>query len=195
MKTMTRVYDTYDQAGEVVTALEALGIAHQDISIIANKSVSDMHEDVEDFDEGDVAEGAGTGAGIGAALGGGAGLLAGLGILAIPGLGPVVAAGWLAATALGAVGGAVAGGIVGTLVGLGVSQEDAHVYAETVRRGGTMVSVRYEEAKERMVAEAMDRHDPIDAARRRQEYLSSGWTGTASDTIEHESKGPMRRNL
>ena len=70
------------------------------------------------------------GAGIGGALGGGAGLLAGLGLLAIPGLGPVVAAGWLAATAVGAAAGAATGGIVGALVDAGVDREHADVYSE-----------------------------------------------------------------
>jgi hypothetical protein len=67
-------------------------------------------------------------------------LLAGLGLLAIPGLGPVVAAGWLASTALGAVAGGAAGGLIGALTAAGVSQEDAHVSAEGIRRGGTLVT-------------------------------------------------------
>ena len=82
------------------------------------------------------------GAGIGGALGGGAGLLAGLGLLAIPGLGPVVAAGWLASTAVGAAAGAAAGGIVGALVDAGEPEEHANVYSESVRRGGTLVTAR-----------------------------------------------------
>ena len=86
------------------------------------------------------AEDAGKGAGIGAAVGGVGGLLTGLGLMAIPGVGPVVAAGWLAATAAGAVTGAAvggaAGGIIGGLTDAGVSEDDAHVYAEGVRRGG-----------------------------------------------------------
>ena len=69
----------------------------------------------------DRAEGAGKGAGIGASVGGTAGLLAGLGLLAIPGLGPVVAARWLAATAVGAAAGAATGGVVGALTEAGVS--------------------------------------------------------------------------
>ena len=75
-----------------------------------------------------------------------AGLLAGLGLLAIPGLGPVVAAGWLAATAVGAAAGAATGGVVGALTEAGVSREDADSYAEGVRRGGTLVSARVADA-------------------------------------------------
>ena len=69
-------------------------------------------------------------------------LLAGLGLLAIPGVGPVVAAGWLVATAAGAAAGGLTGGIVGALTQAGVSDEDAQVYAEGVRRGGTLVTAR-----------------------------------------------------
>src|SRR3954452_21266988 len=71
----------------------------------------------------DRAEAAGTGAGVGTAIGGAAGLLAGLGILAIPGLGPVVAAGWLASTVAGMAVGAATGGLIGALTQLGVPEE------------------------------------------------------------------------
>ena len=89
--------------------------------------------------------GAAAGASVGAALGGGAGLLAGLGLLAIPGLGPVVAAGWLAATAVGAVAGGAAGGLVGSLTSAGVNPEHAEIYAEGVRRGGSIVTARVDD--------------------------------------------------
>jgi hypothetical protein len=73
----------------------------------------------------DRAEGAGAGAGVGAAVGGTAGLLTGLGLMAIPGVGPVVAAGWLVATAAGALTGAAAGGLIGALTQVGVSEVSA----------------------------------------------------------------------
>src|SRR6185369_6616916 len=81
-------------------------------------------------------EAAGAGAGVGAAVGGTAGLLAGLGLMAIPGVGPVVAAGWLVSTLAGAAAGGLAGSVVGALTQAGVSKEDADVYAEGLRRGG-----------------------------------------------------------
>jgi hypothetical protein len=111
MTTVSRVYDTYAEASDAVTAVEASGIPTSDVSLVANKYVSEKYADVHEVSA------PGTGAGIGGVVGGGAGLLAGLGLLAIPGLGPVVAAGWLAATAVGAVAGAATGGIVGALVG------------------------------------------------------------------------------
>ena len=170
MSTTTRVYDTYSHASRVVGDLEAAGIPSADISMLANKHVSDKYAKVEE------ASPAATGAGVGGAIGGGAGLLAGLGLLAIPGLGPVVAAGWLAATAVGAVAGAATGGIIGALVGTGLSEDEAHVYAEAVRRGGTMVTVRADNARDSKVREIMDRHAPINATDRRAEYARGGWS-------------------
>src|SRR6476661_4121602 len=113
MTVVSRLYDNYSDATRAVSELERAGIPHSDISIVANNAEGWYSEDgvagadrdgrIDRDRDGvdDRAEGAAAGAGIGAALGGTAGLLAGLGLLAIPGLGPVVAAGWLASTALG----------------------------------------------------------------------------------------------
>lgn len=128
MKTVTGLFDDYSDASAAVSALEARGVPSDDISIVSN-NVDERHAG-----ESNAAEGAGTGAGIGAAVGGVGGLLTGLGIMAIPGVGPVVAAGWLASTAAGAAAGAIAGGAAGGLIGAmtesGVPEEHAHVYAE-----------------------------------------------------------------
>src|SRR5205085_3721656 len=121
----------------------------------------------------DRAEGAAAGAGIGAALGGTAGLLTGLGLLAIPGLGPVVAAGWLATTALGAAAGAASGGIIGALTH-GVSKEDAPLYAEGVRRGGTLVSARVPDADRTRFEAILDR-SAVNLRDRSTTWQKSGW--------------------
>lgn len=170
MKTLSRVYDSYDQAQSVVRDLESSGVSTSNISLVANKYVSEEYENVTD------ASSAASGAGIGAAVGGGAGLLAGLGMIAIPGIGPVVAAGWLAATALGAVAGSATGGLIGALVGAGEPEEHAHVYSEAVRRGGTLVTVNVEDGRESAVLAMLDRHDPIDPVTRGKEYGQDGWT-------------------
>jgi hypothetical protein len=170
MKTVSRVYDTYAQARNAVTAVEAAGVPETEVSLVANKYVSDKYADVKEVSA------PATGAGIGGAVGGGAGLLAGLGLLAIPGLGPVVAAGWLAATAVGAAAGAAAGGLVGALVGAGVSDTDAHVYSESVRRGGTLVSARVADGDAARIQAILDRFKPIDPAVRGAEYRKQGWT-------------------
>jgi hypothetical protein len=97
-QTVTALYDTYDSAVSAVNALEASGVPHSDISIVSNNVDNRFNKDRPT----NAAEDAGKGAGIGAAVGGVGGLLTGLGLLAIPGVGPVVAAGWLVATAAGA---------------------------------------------------------------------------------------------
>ena len=170
MTVTTRVYDTYAQAQQVITKLEKIGVPSADISLIGNKHVSDAHVNVGDSSD------ASPGAGVGAAVGGGVGLLAGLGMMAIPGLGPVVAAGWLASTALGAVAGAATGGLIGAMIDAGVSEEHAHVYSETVRRGGTLVTVRTTSVPADSIAATMDEYQPVDAQLRREEYSRLGWT-------------------
>src|SRR6201982_1318501 len=89
-QTVTALYDTYDSAVSAVNALEASGVPHSDISIVSNNVDNRFNKDRPT----NAAEDAGKGAGIGAAVGGVGGLLTGLGLMAIPGVGPVVAAGW-----------------------------------------------------------------------------------------------------
>lgn len=171
-QTVTGLYDTYDEAKAAVHELEAAGVAHRDISIVANDASGEHAANK-------AGEDAGKGAGAGAAIGGAGGLLAGLGLLAIPGLGPVVAAGWLASTAVGAlVGGAVgaaAGGLVGALTKEGVPERDAEVYAEGVRRGGVLVSAKVDDAH-RHTAGVILGH-AIDVRLRQDDYERAGWTG------------------
>ena len=169
MKTCSRVYDSYAQAQRAVSELEAQGVPSSDISLLANKHVSEQYADVDDVSS------TAKGSGIGAALGGGAGLLAGLGLLAIPGLGPVVAAGWLASTAVGAAAGAATGGLIGALVDAGEPEDTAHVYSESVRRGGTLVTVRTDDGRRSNVETILNRHQPIDPKARRADYEREGW--------------------
>jgi hypothetical protein len=89
-RTVTALYDTYDAAVSAVKDLEASGIPHADISLVSNNV---DHQYDKDHPTNAAAD-AGTGAGIGATVGGVGGLLTGLGLLAIPGVGPVVAGGW-----------------------------------------------------------------------------------------------------
>lgn len=175
MRTVTGLFDDYDDARDAVRELEEAGVPSDDISIVANNTGGWYSTE-----SSDAAEGAATGAGLGAAGGGVVGLLTGLGLMAIPGVGPVVAAGWLAATAAGAAAGAVAGGAAGGLIGAltdsGVDEEDAHVYAEGVRRGGTLVTARVED---RLVLEAetiLKQRNRVDPVARRSIYAQEGWT-------------------
>ena len=182
--TISRLYDDPQAAHRAVMDLEAAGITASDISLVSSnadnwyrgdkKTTRKVDRDHDGVD--DRAEGAGAGAGIGAALGGAAGLLAGLGIMAIPGLGPVVAAGWLAATAVGAVAGGAAGGIIGALTQAGVPKEEAELYAEGVRRGGTLVTARVPDG-DRARCEAIMNQAAVNIREREQMYRESGWSG------------------
>lgn len=176
--TISRLYDNYSTGQQAVQRLEAAGVPHSDISIVANNSDSWFNTDKKvDRDRDGVddrAEGAGKGAGIGAGVGGTAGLLAGLGLLAIPGLGPVVAAGWLAATAVGAAAGAATGGVVGAMTEAGISREDADSYAEGVRRGGTLVSARVADA-DRSRLDAVLNKSSVNLRDRSAAWQKTGW--------------------
>ena len=175
--TISRLYDNHNDAQQAVRRLETAGVPHSDISIVANNSDSWFNGDKVDRDRDGVddrAEGAGKGAGIGAGVGSAAGLLAGLGLLAIPGLGPVVAAGWLAATAVGAAAGAATGGIVGALTEAGVSAEEAHSYAEGVRRGGTLVSARVADADKSRLDSLLN-ESAINLRDRSAAWQKAGW--------------------
>jgi hypothetical protein len=177
--TISRLYDNYSDAERAVGRLEAAGVPHSDISIVSNNSenwyrpAGKVDRDRDGVD--DRAEGAGTGAGIGAGVGGAAGLLAGLGLLAIPGLGPVVAAGWLASTAVGAAAGAATGGIIGALTEAGVSKEDASRYAEGIRRGGTLVSAKVAD-QDRARLDQLLHESSVDMNVRSSAWQKSGWT-------------------
>jgi hypothetical protein len=175
MRTITGLFDSHEQAEDAVRALKDAGISSDDISIVANNT--DGQHASGDGDE--VAEGAGAGAGVGAVVGGTGGLLAGLGMLAIPGIGPVVAGGWLVATAIGAVTGAAvggaAGGIIGALTDAGVDERDAHVYAEGIRRGGTLVTARVDDSRADAAAAILRDSSWVDIAARRRDYEAEGW--------------------
>ncbi|MCX5570650.1 general stress protein [Kaistia nematophila] len=170
--TVSGLFDSRAEAAAAVNQLQAFGVAGDDISVVAsgqNGEIEDSH----------VGADAGAGAGLGAAVGGLGGLLTGLGLMAIPGVGPVVAAGWLVSTAAGAAAGAVvggaAGGIVGAMTSSGIPERDANVYAEGVRRGGTLVTARVEDADVGAATTILQRGS-VDLDLRRADYERGGWT-------------------
>jgi hypothetical protein len=184
-KIVTRLFDNFSDAQHAVIELERVGLPHGDISLVSHKD--DKHglahvREPHDHTAGEAAaKDGGIGAATGGVLGAAGGVLAGLGLMAIPGLGPVVAAGWLASAAVGAiVGGAVvgaAGGIVGALTNAGVSQQEADVYAEAVRRGGTLVSAKVDDDKLIQAEAALGRTPYVDVTARGAAYRADGWTG------------------
>jgi hypothetical protein len=158
-RTIARLFDSYSDATAAVRDLEAAGFNHDDISLMARGNETGTTTDGTTATEADAATGGGTGATLGTLVGGGAGLLAGIGALAIPGIGPIVAAGWLVAAVTGAGVGAAAGGLLGALTQAGIGEEQAEVYAEGVRRGGNLVTVRTDDSRATEVEAIMQRHN------------------------------------
>jgi hypothetical protein len=157
---ITRVYDHPTDAADAVQELRKAGVPEHDISVLSRD---------------DRVTGAAKGAEIGEAVGGLAGLLTGLGLVAIPGIGPVMATGWLAATAAGAVAGGLAGGALGVVSQAGVSGAEAHAIAECLRRGATLVTARVPDA-DRSHYEAILGRGAIDVQVRVAVYREAGWT-------------------
>src|SRR5215207_925142 len=161
-KTIVALYEDFPTARRVVEDLVDAGFSRDTISLMANDA-SGEYAGYLDADSEDIS--AGEGAGFGAIVG----TLVGLGVALIPGVGPVLAAGPLAAAlmaGIGAAAGAATGGIVAGLVDFGIPEDEAHVYAEGVRRGGTLVSVTVDESYLNRAEEIMNRYSPIDIDRR-----------------------------
>jgi hypothetical protein len=182
-RTITHLYDSYAEAAEALRVLEGAGVRASDISLVGgdrDDRAAGPAAETEPAAEiegagGEAATAAAAGASIGTVAGGAAGLLAGIGVLAIPGFGPVVAAGWLIAAITGAGVGAGTGGIIGSLIGAGHREEDAHVLTEAVHRGGTLVSVRVNDADAARVDSLLQTAAPVDLASRAAEYRAEGW--------------------
>ncbi|WP_421762324.1 DUF1269 domain-containing protein [Devosia sp.] len=176
MRTLTGLFDTYPRALAAVQALHRAGIDQTRISLVAN-STDDVVEQVVEHE-------AATGAEIGAGLGAASGLLAGLGIVAIPGLGPVVAGGWLIATAFGSIAGAGVGAAAASLVGRlthhGIDEDHAKAITEHVKAGGAVVSARVD-AKHEIVARAiLDGESDEEIASEREAAITEAREGEAA---------------
>jgi uncharacterized protein (TIGR02271 family) len=172
-KTVVGLFDDFSEAQSVVQDLVNNSFTREDISIAANDATGEYAK----YADSGVSEmsGTATGAATGAVLGGIGGLVVGLGALTIPGIGPIIAAGPLITTLTGAGVGAVAGGLIGALTDIGVPEEEAGYYAEGVRRGGTLVTVRAEDHLVDRAVEIMERHNAINVDQRAAYWRESGW--------------------
>ncbi|MHB0856208.1 MAG: hypothetical protein ACYC5M_01395 [Anaerolineae bacterium] len=173
-KSVIALYDDLSDAQAALQDLVDSGFSNRDISLLRRHEGDERG--VADERGNKAGEGAGIGAGIGAVLGGAGGLLVGLGLLTIPGIGPVLAAGPLAAALAGAGIGAVGGAVLGALVGLGVPEEQAHYYAEGVRRGGTLVALKADSAMVESASSVLRRHHPVNIDQRAETWRAEGWT-------------------
>ncbi|WDR04656.1 hypothetical protein PSQ90_09980 [Devosia rhodophyticola] len=178
MRTVTALFEDYDHAASAVRALEAANFKSDEISLVIATLEDNIPEEPTPVDD-EIADDAQAGVGIGAVVGGAGGFLAGLGALAIPGIGPVIAGGWLVATAIGAVTGAAVGGATGGIVGAltqsGVHEPDAHVLAEGIRRGGTVVSVRTNDQDVHTAEAIFDQAGRVDLNEKRAQFETTGW--------------------
>ena len=192
-KTVVGLFDDFQDAQTVVRDLTNAGFRRESISLAANQTASGYTGDGSDFSSpGTTGEHAvGKDATVGAGVGGVIGLVTGVGLLAIPGIGPILAAGPIAAVlgvgaaatstligaGVGAGVGAIAGGLVGGLTHLGVPKEHADHYAEGVRRGGTLVTVDAPDDQAQRAVDIMNGNGAVDIDTRGASYRAAGYTG------------------
>ncbi|KFG69832.1 membrane protein [Microvirga sp. BSC39] len=162
---ITAFFDTYEEAARAVQRLEAARMPDFEISLVSNNfNDAYTHHASRSFEpDGAAHPFAGATAAAGTVAGAGAGLLAGLGTVAIPGFGPVIAAGWIVSTLVGAGAGAAVGGLAGALADAGLTDEEANTYADGVRRGGALVTVKVDEARMDRVVSILDDEGEVDA--------------------------------
>jgi len=169
--TVVCAFRSINDAQAAVQDLIQAGISREDISLVANNA-SGSYSSGSSYASGNVetdnvkrtTDGTSVGENVAAGAGFGAlgGLLLGLGALAIPGIGPIIAAGPLAAALGGAAVGAAGGGVIGALKDAGVPDEDAQFYGDTVKQGGAIVTVHAQPGDEDRISAILDRHDAID---------------------------------
>jgi hypothetical protein len=146
-KAVLGLVDSEGQAERIVDGLKAAGFSNNDISVLfPDKSGT---RDFAHEQHTKAPEGAAAGAGTGGVLGGVLGWLVGIGSLAIPGVGPFIAAGPIMAALAGAGVGAAVGGLSGALIGLGIPEYEAKQYEEKIKQGNILISVHSEDSDER----------------------------------------------
>lgn len=137
---------SYPQAEQIVERLQSSGFPSSEISVLLPDT--EGKHDIGHVKATKAPEGATTGAATGGVTGGVIGLLAGIGALAIPGLGPFIAAGPIMAALSGAAVGATTGGVVGGLIGLGIPEIEAKRYEGKLRSGNYLIAVHAHDDKE-----------------------------------------------
>lgn len=179
--TILATFDELEDAHNAVRDLTEAGFKRSDIGL----AVYDANKEyiIEDIDGEE-------GAGIGATFGTIFGAVMGLAAITIPGIGPVIAAGPLAAVlgaaagaGIGAAAGAVTGGIAASLIDLGVPEEDAEYYSESLRRGAVLVSVTAHDVDVNRAMYLINKHNPIDIDQRVTQWRNRGMN-TADTSVE-----------
>jgi uncharacterized membrane protein len=181
IKTVVGSFDSATDATNAACELRAAGFMEDDINVVANNTRSTgvaatARTDAATTVVDDAARGAATGAIAGSAIGGAAGLAISAMGLAIPGIGAILAAGPIVAALTGAGAGVVAGGLIGALTDLGVDDAQAEYYAEAVRRGAALVTVRVDESRADEAESILRNHGAFDIEDRVVQWKSEGWT-------------------
>ena len=162
-KSVIGIVESETQAEAIVSELQAGGVPSSRISVLLpdkRGTNSFAHEHNTKAPEGAVA-----GGGVGGAIGGTIGLLAGIGALAIPGVGPFIAAGPLLAALSGAAAGAAVGGVAGALIGLGIPEIEAKTYEGKIHGGNILIAVHVEDAAgEKQVKALLEKHHAHDVS-------------------------------
>lgn len=179
--TVLATFDTVEHANSAITDLVSAGFKREDIGL-ALQDRENAYSTYAGAGDGDVS--GGEGAGFGAIMGGLLGAVVGLGAIVIPGIGPIIAAGPLSAAlgalagaGIGAASGAVTGGITASLVDMGIPEEDADIYAESVRQGAALVSVTAHDVDADRASHILRSHNPINIDQRVAQWRARGWTG------------------
>jgi len=180
--------DTETQADTIVGKLRSAGFSDNDISVLFPDKGSTR--DFAHKKETKMPEGATVGASTGGVVGGTIGLLAGIGALAIPGLGPFIAAGPIMAALSGGAIGAGMGGLTGALVGLGIPEYEAKRYEGKVKEGGILISVHSESNDETASAKNIFKEEGAHDISSTGEAHSDVKAGDVSDTAEVRKVAP-----
>jgi hypothetical protein len=149
-KAVIAIAKSEDQAVRIVEQLKAAGFSNNDVSVLLPDRAGSR--DFAHEHNTKAPEGAATGAVVGGLTAGALGWLAGIGSLAIPGVGPLIAAGPIMAALSGAAAGGAVGGLAGGLVGLGIPEYEAKQYEGKVKNGNILISVHTDDSKHRKMA-------------------------------------------
>ncbi len=175
------IFSSRASAEQAAEMLLTSGFSSSDISVLLPENLGSREIGTEKSTK--APEGAVTGAGSGAVIGGTLGLLAGIGLLAIPGIGPLLAAGPIVATLAGVGAGGAVGGVTGALIGMGIPEFEAKRFEGRLQKGGILLSVHCDTSEEIKRAKAV-----LEATR--AEDISS--TGESSSNVDKTDRKMAR---
>jgi hypothetical protein len=193
--TVAGVFNSVQDAQEAVRHLENQGFGKEEVSLVCNRDATgyDRLSAADKSELSDKTSDVIADAGIGAAIGGVGGLLLSIAGVAIPGIGPVLAAGPIVSALTGAGIGAAGGGLIGALTESGIPEEHAHYYSEAVRRGDVLVTVRASGDRADRASDILDQHGAVDVDERARNWRDRGWTGQHDTKAEPYTREQLER--